>query len=50
MEPTKENQYILERQDDGNWIGRAFKYNKQIETREIDPQTALLKLLTHSGE
>lgn len=40
----------IEKQPDGNWIGRAVKFGKEIEVREIGPETVLQKILTHGGE
>lgn len=38
---------VLEQQADGNWKGTTVKNGKEIVSREIGPETALLKLLTH---
>lgn len=38
---------LLERQEDGNWKGKATKDGVELEVREIGPEVALLKLLTH---
>lgn len=45
-----ENQIILEKQPDGNWIGRMIKFGVEIEAREVGPETVLQKLLTHDGK
>lgn len=37
----------LEQQEDGNWIGKATKFGKDIEIRDIGPETVLQRLLTH---
>lgn len=37
----------LIRQPDGNWIGKAIKYGKEIEVRDYGPEVVLAKLLTH---
>lgn len=37
----------LELQPDGNWIGKTVKFGKEIEVRDIGPETVLQKLLTH---
>lgn len=46
MELT-DNTIILEKQADGNWIGKTIKYGKEIEVREAKPEDCLVKLLTH---
>lgn len=38
---------VIERQEDGNWIGKTEKYGKEIEVRDIGPETVLQRLLTH---
>lgn len=43
----KENEILLQKQVDGNWKGFMLKDGKQLEVREIDPYTCLVKLLTH---
>lgn len=43
-----ENQIILEKQTDGNWIGKMLKFGSQIEVREVKPEDCLTKLLTHA--
>ena len=40
----------LEKQPDGNWIGRAVKFGKEIEVREVGPETCLQAILVHNGE
>lgn len=37
----------IEQQPDGNWKGYTTKFGKEIEVRDIDPQTVLTRLLTH---
>ncbi len=44
---VKEEAIILKKQVDGNWKGWMTKHGKELEVREIDPQTCLVKLLTH---
>lgn len=44
-----DNQIILEKQEDGNWTGKTIKFGKEIEVRDIGPETVLQKLLTHPG-
>lgn len=44
--PTEEV-ITLTKQADGNWIGKATKYGKEIEVRDIGPETVLQRLLTH---
>lgn len=39
----------LEKQADGNWIGKMKRFGKLVEIRDIDPQSVLLGLLTHPG-
>ncbi len=41
---------VLEQQDDGNWIGKANKFGKDIEVREVKPEDCLTKILTHDGQ
>lgn len=49
-DPTSnENAISLIKQEDGNWKGYMRKFGKLIEVREIGPETALQKLLTHDG-
>ena len=40
----------LEKQPDGNWIGKAIKFGKEIEVREVGPETCLQAILVHNGE
>lgn len=44
---TKEGNFVIEKQPDGNFIGRTFKFGRAVEVRDIDPQTVLVRLLTH---
>lgn len=37
----------LIKQEDGNWRGFTMRGNDLLTVREIDPQTCLVKLLTH---
>lgn len=37
----------LVQQPDGNWIGYTNKFGKDIEVRDIGPETVLQRLLTH---
>jgi hypothetical protein len=39
----------IERQKDGNWIGKTTKYGKEITAREVGPETVLQRLLTNDG-
>ena len=39
----------LEKQPDGNWIGKAVKFGKEIEVREVGPEIALQMILVHPG-
>lgn len=41
---------ILVRQPDGNWIGEMKRGEQILSVREVGPETALQKLLTHDGE
>jgi hypothetical protein len=43
------NIIVLEKDTDGNWRGYMNKFGKLVEVREVGPETALQKLLTHSG-
>jgi hypothetical protein len=43
----KEDEILIKKQVDGNWKGYMIKDGKQLEVREIDPYTCLMKLLTH---
>ena len=45
----KMKKFIIEEQDDGNYIGETTKDGKVIRVREADPATALLALITHDG-
>ena len=42
-----EGAIVLKKQEDGNWKGWMTKNGKELEVREIDPQTCLTRLLTH---
>lgn len=44
---TNENVISLIKQEDGNWKGVAQKFGTLIEVREVGPETALQKILTH---
>ncbi len=44
---VNEDEILLVRQSDGNWKGYWNRAGNPLEVREIDPQTCLLKLLTH---
>ena len=37
------------RQEDGNYIGEAQKFDKVVSARQADPATVLQLLLTHDG-
>lgn len=37
----------LIKQEDGNWIGYAYKNGKFITERQADPATVLTLLITH---
>lgn len=43
---VKENEILLVKQEDGNWKGYLLRGKEQLEVREVDPYTCLLKLLT----
>lgn len=40
---------VIEKQEDGNWIGKMNKLGKVVLSREIGPETVLQKLLTHDA-
>lgn len=40
----------LIKQADGNWRGWMQRFGKVVEVREIKPEDALVKLLTHDGQ
>lgn len=40
----------LEQQEDGNWIGTTTKDGKEIQVRDVGPETVLQLLLTHNGK
>lgn len=42
-----ENAISLIKQPDGNWIGEMQRNGVLVEVREVGPETALQKLLTH---
>jgi hypothetical protein len=42
-----ENEIRLIKQSDGNWKGYLLRGKERLEVREIDPQTCLVRLLTH---
>jgi hypothetical protein len=44
---VKENEILLVKQKDGNWKGFMLRDKEQLEVREIDPYTCLVKLMTH---
>lgn len=44
---TNPNVIALVRQKDGNYKGFAQKNEAMVEVREIGPETALQRLLTH---
>lgn len=48
--PAVEGNFVIIKQPDGNYIGTAWKFGKEITVRDIDPQTVLTRLLTHGGE
>lgn len=41
------NEIFLKQAPDGNWLGYMEKRGEIIQVREIGPETALQKLLTH---
>lgn len=45
--PIVEGEIRLIKQTDGNWKGYLLRGKQLLEVREIDPQTCLVKLLTH---
>lgn len=46
---TNANAISLIKQPDGNWIGQTQRFGKLVDVREISPEVALQKLLTHNG-
>ena len=42
-----ENEIRLIKQSDGNWKGYLLRGKELLEVREIDPQTCLVRLMTH---
>lgn len=50
MEILSDGQIFIEKQPDGNWIGKIFKFGKLIEVRDIGPETVLQRLLTSDGK
>ena len=38
---------LLKKQEDGNWVGWMSKFGSLVNVREVGPETALQKLLTH---
>jgi len=44
---VKENEILLVKQEDGNWKGYMNRQGNPLVVREIDPQTCLIRLLTH---
>lgn len=47
LKVATEEVITLTKQSDGNWVGKATKYGKPIEVRDVGPETVLQKLLTH---
>lgn len=45
--PMPEDTFTIAKGTDGNWTGQTVKFGKSIEVRDIDPQTVLIKLMTH---
>lgn len=43
----QENRFVIEKQEDGNWIGRTLKHGNPVEVREVDPTYCLQALITH---
>lgn len=41
------NTISLKRNEDGSWEGHMIKNNKNIQSREVAPEHALQRLLTH---
>ena len=39
--------FLIEKQEDGNYKGITYSNNLTVEVRDIDPQTVLVRLLTH---
>ncbi len=50
MNDANLNKIVLEKQSDGNWIGKANKFGVDIEVREVKPEDCLTKILTHDGQ
>lgn len=46
---TNPNIIVLEKQTDGNWIGKTQKFGAVVEVREAKPEDCLTKLITHPG-
>lgn len=46
----RDDLFIIEKQPDGNWKGWTQKYGKQIEIRDVGPETVLQLLMTHDGK
>ena len=44
---VNENEILLVKQEDGNWKGFMNREGNPLEVREVDPQTCLVRLLTH---
>ncbi len=44
---TNPNVMTLVRQKDGNWKGYMQKFGTLVEVRDIDPQTVVVRLITH---
>jgi hypothetical protein len=44
---VKENEILLVKQEDGNWRGYMNRQGNPLTVREVDPQTCLIRLMTH---
>lgn len=44
--PATDGNYAILKQPDGNYKGTTWKYGKEVQIRDIDPQTVLLRLMT----
>lgn len=41
------NAISIVKDEDGNWSGEMYKFEKNITAREVGPEIVLQKLLTH---
>lgn len=45
--PALSGNFAILKQEDGNYKGTTWKFDKEVTVRDIDPQTVLLRLMTH---